>query len=50
MRGASGLADWGTHAESKYFKFLRWKLRVTELALHCGVDVLMADVDVMILR
>lgn len=39
----------GTDADSGYFKFLRWKLRFTELALLCGVDVLMADVDVLVL-
>lgn len=39
----------GTNAESAYFKFLRWKLRLTELMLVQGVDVIMIDVDVLVL-
>ena len=31
IQKASALADWGTTAESAYFKFLRWKLRFVEL-------------------
>jgi len=49
IQKASALADWGTTAESAYFKFLRWKLRFVELLAMQGVDVLMADVDVLIL-
>jgi hypothetical protein len=40
----------GTSAESGYFKFLRWKLRFVELILALKVDVLMADVDVLIVN
>ena len=43
------LASAGTSAESAYFKFLRWKLRLTELCLVLGVDVIMIDVDVLVL-
>ena len=39
----------GTSAESAYFKFLRWKLRIVELILMQQADALMADVDVLIL-
>lgn len=46
---AGALAEWGTSAESAYFKFLRWKLRLVELCLEKGVDVVMIDVDVLVL-
>lgn len=39
----------GTRANSGYFKFLRLKLRLVELVLQHGADVVMADVDVLIL-
>jgi len=45
----SALQEWGTRANSGYFKFLRMKLRLVELALRQGVDVVMADVDVLVL-
>ena len=40
----SGKQQWGTTANSGYFKFLRLKLRIVELALMHGVDVIMTDV------
>ena len=46
---AGSVQEWGTDATSGYFKFLRWKLCITELLLGHGVDVLMADVDVLVL-
>ena len=46
---AGALAEWGTSADSAYFKFLRWKLRLVELCLEKGVDVVMIDVDVLVL-
>ncbi|KAL1526343.1 hypothetical protein AB1Y20_015057 [Prymnesium parvum] len=45
----SALQEWGTRANSGYFKFLRMKLRLVELAVR-HVDVVMADVDVLVLR
>ena len=49
IRGASSMQEWGTNADSGYFKFLRWKLAIVEKLLGQGVDVLMADVDVLVL-
>jgi hypothetical protein len=49
IRDASRMQEWGTDADSGYFKFLRWKLAVVELLLREGVDALMADVDVLVL-
>ena len=49
IRDSSSMQEWGTDADSGYFKFLRWKLCVVELLLEQGVDVLMADVDVLVL-
>ena len=49
IRDASRMQEWGTDSESGYFKFLRWKLAIVELLLREGVDVLMADVDVLVL-
>ena len=49
IKKAGALQEWGTDAGSAYFKFLRWKLRLTELALVQGVDVIMIDVDVLVL-
>ena len=49
IKKAGALQEWGTDASSAYFKFLRWKLRLTELALVQGVDVIMIDVDVLVL-
>jgi len=49
IRQAGALQEWGTSADSPYFKFLRWKLRFVELSLAEGVDVVMADVDVLVL-
>ena len=39
----------GTDADSGYFKFLRWKLRIVELICMNDADALMADVDVLVL-
>ena len=39
IQKASALADWGTTAESAYFKFLRWKLRFVELLAMHAVDI-----------
>jgi hypothetical protein len=49
IQHASSMQEWGTDAASGYFKFLRWKLCIVELLLGQGVDVLMADVDVLVL-
>ena len=49
IRDASSMQEWGTDAYSGYFKFLRWKLCIVELLLKQRVDVLMADVDVLVL-
>jgi hypothetical protein len=46
---ASSMQEWGTDATSGYFKFLRWKLCIVDLLLEHHVDVLMADVDVLVL-
>ena len=49
IRSASSMQEWGTDADSGYFKFLRWKLAIVEKLLAQGVDALMADVDVLVL-
>ena len=49
IKDASGMQEWGTNADSGYFKFLRWKMAIVEKLLSHGVDVLMADVDVLVL-
>lgn len=49
IHDASSMQEWGTDATSGYFKFLRWKLCIVELLLTEQVDVLMADVDVLVL-
>jgi len=50
IQDASSMQEWGTDADSGYFKFLRWKLAIVEKLLGYGVDALMADVDVLVLR
>lgn len=45
----SSLQEWSTRVNSGYFKFLRMKLRLVELAIQHGVDVVMVDVDVLVL-
>ena len=49
IQSASSMQEWGTDADSGYFKFLRWKLAIVEKLLAQGVDALMADVDVLVL-
>ena len=49
IRKAGAVQEWGTDANSAYFKFLRWKLRMVEVVADQGVDVIMADADVLIL-
>ena len=49
IRSASSMQEWGTDADSGYFKFLRWKLAIVEKLLAQGVDALMADVDVLVM-
>ena len=48
-KSASGMQDWGTRSNSGYFKFLRMKLRLVELVNAHGVDIVIADVDVIVL-
>ena len=48
-KSASGIQDWGTRSNSGYFKFLRMKLRLVELVNAHGVDIVIADVDVIVL-
>ena len=48
-KSASGVQDWGTRSNSGYFKFLRMKLRLVELVTAHGVDVVIADIDVLVL-
>jgi hypothetical protein len=48
-RSASSIQDWGTRSNSGYFKFLRMKLRLVELVNAHGVDIVIADVDVLVL-
>ena len=45
---AGAVQDWGTRVNSGYFKFLQLKLRVVEMVLVAGMDVVLADVDVLV--
>ena len=47
---AGAVQDWGTRVNSGYFKFLQLKLRVVELVLVAGMDVVLADVDVLVVN
>ena len=47
---AGAVQDWGTRVNSGYFKFLQLKLRVVEMVLVAGMDVVLADVDVLVVR
>ena len=45
----TSVASWSTKRSSLYWRYLLWKLRLMEVVVEAGIDMLMVDIDVLML-